>query len=342
MKFDFAIGNPPYQDDTTGDNATFAAPIYDKFLDAAYKIADKVEMIHPARFLFNAGGTPKVWNHKMLDDDYLKVLWYEQDSGKVFTNTDIKGGVAVTYRDRYTKFGKIGTFTSYAELNSIMKKVESKLKNESLTSIMFNQVNFNLDVFLKEYPELKNGIGSGGKDRRFEKNIFTKIPLFTDEKKNTDDIQVLGVIKNKRVWKYFPIRYVDISHENLFQYKVLVPRSNGSGAIGEVLSTPLIGEPLIGYTRTFLGIGNFENRLEAEAALKYIKSKFARTMLGILKITQDNPIDTWKFVPLQDFTSSSDIDWSQSIANIDKQLYCKYGLSDKEINFIETNVKEME
>ena len=65
-------------------------------------------------------------------------------------------------------------------------------------------------------------------------------------------------------------------------------------------------------------------------------------MLGILKITQDNPIETWKLVPLQDFTANSDIDWSKSIAEIDKQLYAKYGLSDEEIAFIEKMIKPME
>ena len=64
-------------------------------------------------------------------------------------------------------------------------------------------------------------------------------------------------------------------------------------------------------------------------------------MLGVLKITQDNPPEKWKYVPLQDFSSSSDIDWSQSIQSIDSQLYDKYGLSEEERNFIETHVKEM-
>ncbi len=82
--------------------------------------------------------------------------------------------------------------------------------------------------------------------------------------------------------------------------------------------------------------------VEAIACLKYIKTKFARTMLGILKVTQDNKKDTWKYVPLQDFTNNSDIDWTTSINEIDQQLYEKYDLSQKEINFIETNVKEME
>ena len=65
-------------------------------------------------------------------------------------------------------------------------------------------------------------------------------------------------------------------------------------------------------------------------------------MLGILKVTQDNSSKKWKYVPLQDFTSQSDIDWSQSVADIDRQLYAKYGLDDEEIQFIESHVKEMD
>ena len=65
-------------------------------------------------------------------------------------------------------------------------------------------------------------------------------------------------------------------------------------------------------------------------------------MFGVLKRTQANTPDKWKYVPIQDFTPSSDIDWSQSIADIDKQLYKKYNLTPEEIDFIETHVKEME
>ena len=142
--------------------------------------------------------------------------------------------------------------------------------------------------------------------------------------------------KNKRSYRFIPRKYLDISHENLMKYKVLVPRSNGSGAIGEVLSTPILG-----YTRTFLGIGAFDSKEEAENALKYVRTKFARTMLGILKITQDNPIETWRLVPLQNFKTNSDIDWSKSVSEIDKQLYKKYNLSPEEISFVESKVREM-
>ena len=108
------------------------------------------------------------------------------------------------------------------------------------------------------------------------------------------------------------------------------------------MTTPLVGVPLVGHTQTFISIGSFESRVIADNCLKYIKTKFARTMLGILKITQLNNKPTWKYVPLQDFTENSDIDWSVSISEIDKQLYKKYGLSEEEIKFIEEKVKEME
>ena len=340
MKFDAIVGNPPYQIMATGE-ANGSDPIYHLFIDTACKLGEKVSFIHPARFLFNAGKTPKDWNEKMLNDEHYKVVQYWANSADVFPTVDIKGGVAVTYWDKNKTFEKIGTFTSYPELNGIKKKAAPTEEINSLMSIMYNQTNFDLDVLLKEHPDYIKGIGSEGKDRRLEKNIFDKIPLFTEEKSNEDDIKILGVIKNKRSYRFIPRKYLDISHENLMKYKVLVPRSNGSGAIGEVLSTPILGEPILGYTRTFLGIGAFDSKEEAGNALKYVRTKFARTMLGILKITQDNPIETWRLVPLQNFKTNSDIDWSKSIPEIDKQLYKKYGLSADEISFIESKVREM-
>lgn len=61
-----------------------------------------------------------------------------------------------------------------------------------------------------------------------------------------------------------------------------------------------------------------------------------------MSFTRDNPIDTWTNVPLRDFTANSDIDWTQSIPDIDKQLYKKYNLSPEEIAFIESKIKAME
>ena len=338
MKFDFAIGNPAYQDETTGENKEFAPPIYHKFLDSAYEIADKVEMVHPARFLFNAGRTPKAWNEKMLHDPHVKVSMYEPDATKLFTNTDIKGGVAITYRDATKNYGTIGTFTAYPELNSILKKIPD---GESLSDIIFTQNKFDLDVLYDDYPKLKSVIGSGGKDKRFRNNIFDKVDAFS-EKEMPDSIPIIGVVKNKRVWRFIPTKYVDMDHSNVMKWKAIIPRANGSGVFGEALAPSVVGKPNMGYTQTFIGLGAFETEAEVHAVIKYLKSKFARAMLGVLKVTQDNDREAWRKVPLQDFTSKSDIDWSTSIKNIDKQLYKKYNLTDEEIEFIETHVKEME
>ncbi len=181
MKFDFIIGNPPYQDETVGEQKNFAAPIYDKFLDNAYAMADCVELIHPARFLFNAGGTQKSWNRKMLNDTHLKVLWYEADSSKVFANTDIKGGIAITYRDANQDFGAIGAFTAFTELNSIKQKVWN-ISTKSISDIVSNRGQYRFsDLAYEEQPEEMQKVT----DPRISAPVFERMPtLFTEEKPN--------------------------------------------------------------------------------------------------------------------------------------------------------------
>ena len=343
MRFDFVVGNPPFNELTEG---TSDKTLYDKFMDEAYKVSSKVLLITPGRFLFNAGKTPKAWNEKMLADRHLKVLEYYPKSDTVFTDTDITGGVVITFHNLTQDYGAIGVFTNYAELNSIYKKVASEISDKSLANIFYVQNKFKLDVLFKDYPQYKKILGSEGRERRLTASILYQLDFFREERASQDDICIIGLINNKRVKRYLDIKYLDLENTNLYKWKVLVPKSNGSGALGEVESTQLIGEPIIvepltGYTQSFLGIGAFETEEEAQAAYKYVVSKFARTMLGVLKITQDNPPEKWKYVPLQDFSSSSDIDWSQSIESIDSQLYDKYGLSEEERNFIETHVKEM-
>lgn len=342
MKFDFIIGNPPYQDETKGDNETYAPPTYHRFLDSAYTLSDRVEMIHPARFLFNAGSTPKAWNEKMLADPHLKVEFYEPDASKVFPGTDIKGGVAITYRDATRDFGAIGTFTPFEELNTIKQKV-CGTDFRPLSEIVFSRTSYRLtEVLHQEHPEAAGQL-SKGHLYDMSTNIFELLPEVFSEKKPEDGkayIQIYGREKGERVFRWIRKDYVN-EPKNLNYWKVVLPKSNGSGALGEVLTTPLIGEPLIGSTETFISIGCFETQAEAEACLKYLKTKFARAMLGILKVTQDNPPDRWAYVPLQDFTAESGIDWGKSVAEIDQRLYQKYGLSEEEVAFIESKVKEM-
>lgn len=340
MKFDFVIGNPPYQEEQEGDNKTFAPPIYNKFMDAAYEVAERVELIHPARFLFDAGSTPKAWNEKMLNDVHFKVLYYEPDSSAIFPTTDIKGGVVISYRDSEKDFGAIRVFTKYEELRSMLHKIREV---KPLSDIVFSRTAYRLTETLHtDFPNAVNQL-SKGHAYDMSTNIFERVPeVFFDEKPNNgkEYIQILGREGNDRVLKYIRRDYVN-QVENLDKYKVILPKANGTGTLGEVLSTPIIGKPAIGHTETFISIGCFNTENEADNLLKYIKGKFCRTMLGTLKITQDNTRQAWRMVPLQDFTPSSDIDWSRPIPEIDRQLYAKYGLSESEIEFIESHVKEM-
>lgn len=338
-KFYAVIGNPPYQEEVQG---TSDKPIYNYFMDECYKLADRVELITPGRFLFNAGKTPKEWNIKMLSDPHLEILKYEQVSSTVFPNTDIKGGVVVTLRNANRESGPIEVFTPFEELRSIRQKVVSDLHNGCITDLMYLQERFNLGELYQDYPEAAKIISSDGRERRIVTSSFNKLAVFSDVQQTEDSIRILGLSQpgNKRIYKWIERKYIE-DNGNLEQFKVVLPKSNGSGALGEVLSTPLIGEPLIGYTQSFIGIGAVDTREEAEAILKYVKSKFTRALLGILKITQDNPPEKWKFIPLQDFTTASDIDWSNPVSEIDRQLYVKYSLTDEEIDFIESHVKEM-
>lgn len=348
MRFDVVIGNPPYQE--TIENRGEQPAIYDKFMDASYKIADKVCLVTPARFLFNVGSTSKRWNQKMLNDKHIKIVYFNQKSYEVFPTTDIMGGIAITYRDVHKEHGPIGTFTTFSELNSILKKVEGSVGFSSISDLLYSNTSYKYSEFLfKDFPEFDDRL-SGGSRRYAASSVFDVLPeMFFNEKPddNKEYIQIIGRQDNERKFKYVLRRYFAFN-KNLDKYKVLVPSSNGSGAIGEVLSTPLIGEPLIagpkvGATETFISFGAFDNEKEANNLLKYIKTKFARAMLGVLKVTQGNKTKhVWSKVPLQDFTHNSDIDWTKSIAEIDKQLYKKYGLDKDEIDFIESKVKEME
>ena len=341
MKFDAVVGNPPYHLETS-EEKNLKTSIYHLFINEGIKLSDRSTFIHPGRFLYRAGNTPRDWQENILKDPHFRIVKYFDKSNQIFPTVDIKGGIAITMYDKNQDFSPINFFTKFEELGSIKVKVDSCLPFITLSDIIYLQNKFNLENLYNDFPSIKEKIGSGGKERRLTSNIFELSQIFYDEKQTENDILIHGITKNVRVEKYINSKYIDLSHENLNKFKVLVPQANGSGAIGEVLSTPLIGYPLIGYTQSYISIGAFETEEEALSALKYVKTKFLRCMLGIKKVTQNNKKDTWEYVPLQDFSKNSDIDWSKSIKEIDQQLYKKYGLNENEIKFIEEKIKPME
>ena len=337
--FDYVIGNPPYQEETSDNNRQ--APVYDKFLTEAIKVSKCVEVITPARFLFNAGQTPKKWNEQMLNDEHFKVLSYEKDASKIFENTDIKGGVVITIRNEKIEYGKIGVFTFNEILSKIVNRINPYIKDKSLSNLAHPKSQFGFtETLYIENPEFKNRLTKGN-EFIIDASIFDKIPeIFFELQKNKDDILVQGRHNNQRKGLYILNKYIK-QNEGVNKFKVFVTGANGSGQFGEALSTPFIGKPYEIGTQTYMTFGYFDTEEEANACLKYILCKFSRALLSVLKVTQNNPRNVWGYIPLQDFTSNSDIDWSKPIHEIDLQLYKKYGLDEKEIDFIETHVKEM-
>lgn len=341
MKFSTVIGNPPYQELNDG-NGNGSNPIYHKFIDIARDLSKYGTLIHPSRFLFDAGKTPKDWNKKIKSDPNLNVAYYSPKSSDIFDNVDVKGGIAITHWDTSKEIGPIGNFLAFPELKSILSKVVKK-DFKSFSSIVYPRDLYRLteDAY-KENPEIE---GRHSKGHRYDlsSSAFKHYPELFHEKKPNDGedyIKIYGKAVSDRLFLWIKRKYIKCP-DNIDSYKVFVPKANGTGAIGEVLSTPVIGLPVIGHTLTFLSIGNFDSEEKASAVLKYVKTKFARTLLGTLKVTQDNPKETWLNVPMQNFEQSSDIDWTKSVEEIDRQLYAKYGLTDEEINFIETMIKPM-
>lgn len=211
MKFDVVIGNPPYQEETEG---TSDKPIYNYMMDAAEEIADKVCLITPARFLFNAGKTPKAWNRKKLNDPHFKVNYYEQDSSRVFPNTDIKGGVVITYSDNKEEFGPIGTFTPFLELNTIMDKVSLISGDDSFSELIYAPESYKFSQCIHvEHPYIENRFSKGHK---FDvtTNIFEKLPeLFHSQlnpnENESDYIKIIGRENNVRCEKWIKREYIN-------------------------------------------------------------------------------------------------------------------------------------
>lgn len=346
MKFDVVIGNPPYQETAIG-KSTQKPPIYHKFMDLAYEISDKAVLITPARFLFNSGATPESWNNKMLNNEHLKIVHFENVSYNLFPNTNF-GSVVVTYWDKNKIFKPIGIMTNFSELNSIIQKVKVKTI-DTLDSIISGRGVYRLtQLSHNEHPEIevlqsrghKNDVGTGA----FKK--LQNIIFFKDKPNDGHDYsKVIGLLNRNREYFWIDTRYITHTPDYA-KFKVILPKANGTGLLEDkssmMIGKPLVISPFVAFTETFISIGTFDTAEESENALKYIKSKFARAMLGVLKVTQDNTRDKWKFVPLQNFTPNSDIDWTKPISEIDQQLYNKYELNKEEIIFIEEKIRQME
>lgn len=335
VKFDVVVGNPPYQKDGESRDQ----PIYHHFMELSYKLAPRVALITPARFLFRAGHTPKKWNDKMLSDKHLKVIYFEKDSSAIFPNTDITAGVVVTLRNTFEEYKAIETFATYPELLGICKKVENSPKFTPFSSIVYPQGIYRFsEKFFDDIPKAKKLKTTGTKNKITSKSMSSYKEAYS-EVQTEDSIAIIGRTDKERVTNYIQRSHV-ILPEIFNKYSVVLAESNGRKDLGSI-SHPIITPPETGHTDTYLSIGAFDLEAEARNCMKFILTKFCRAMLGVLKVTQHNSQDTWAKVPLQDFSSNSDVPWHLDSSNLDEYFYKKYGFSKEEIEFIDSHVITM-
>lgn len=240
------------------------------------------------------------------------------NSNGLFPGMDIKGGIAVTYRDEDIENEPIGTFTKYPELNTILHKVAA-VHDHSIESEVTSGRSYRYTRLMREQNPQASALMSSDAQFQVSTSAFERVDfLFHAEKPDDglDYVRVFGRLNSERGYRWIRRDYFEgpPSHG---KFKVALSKVNGTGASGETLASPTTLGPDSGTTYTFITIGSFDTEAEAVACLNYVKTKFARAMLGVLKVTQDTKRHTWKYVPLQDFTSGSDIDWSKSVSEID-------------------------
>lgn len=358
MKFDVIIGNPPYQVNDDGVNESgvtrsSSKPIYPEFVEIAKKLDPEViDLIIPARWISRAGKGLDEFTDGMLNDPTMSRFAYFADSKMVFSGAaDIDGGVAYFVRDkkhngqtnvstrmvdgefksqRFLNSAEAGIFIPYAEAASILAKVKS-LEDD-------------IPMKFKDIVSARKPYGLTSDYLKSPKKFG--LPTASETRQNENDIKLFG-FTNKPVENFVPAGFpFPKENDSLGKYKVFISKSLGRSNLGavkeaQILAKSFVGKPNEAVTETYLEVGPFASKQEAEAVDKYLHTRFVRLLVGILKNTQNAAKDVYSFVPLFDFQTNSAINWEGSVEEIDQQLFTLYGLSEEEVAFIEGHVKSL-
>lgn len=345
VKFEAIVGNPPYQENDGGAQKS-ARPIYNLFVDIAKNTnAPYLSLIIPTRWF--AGGKGKEldsFRKEMMKDPYISELHDFLHPEEVFPDTNNRGGVCYFLRDIFSKNAGRVKFVTHNDSNSV-HTYDRTLKIRDLDILVRDSKAIGiLDKVVAEGASAETMSKYISPAKAFGlRTFFINDPLFRNTSAGlSKPIKCYG--RGKKVG-YLELKEVPSHQEWIGLWKVYVPESNNIGTeLNDDNLNAFVGEPNSICTESFLVIGaslNMDGQMACNL-VRYLKTKLARYLLSLAKISQHGTAKTYRFVPLQDFTDQSDIDWSKSVAEIDQQLYAKYGLTEEEITFIENTIKPME
>lgn len=335
MQFDVIIGNPPYQL-SDGGFGTSAAPIYQHFVEQAKALEPRyLSMIIPARWFAGGKGLDE-FREAMLSDDRLRSIDDFLSASDVFPGVGLKGGVCYFLWDRDNP-GLCQVSTHFKDW-PVSTATRPLLEKGADVFIRFNEgLAILKKVFAVEMGQFDSLSLPEGK--RFDQLVSSRKPFGLDTtfkgktKKETHDL----LIYQNGGTGYVNRSQVSMGTHFIDKWKIYIGRAapgtgNRDTYPHRILSTPFIGEPGSISSETYLCIGPFDSRSEAESALSYLSCRLTRLLILLHKPSQDTTRKVYTFVPTQEWTKI----WT------DEDLYEKYGISDSEIAFIEAFVRPMD
>ena len=341
MKFNAVVGNPPYQL-VGGSGGTNDSPIYQYFCQVAKKITPQyISLIIPSRW-FAAGRDNLLgdFRKQMLNDGNVRKLVTFDDSKVLFSNVEIKGGCCYYIEDlnykgdcEYTLVESESIQTERISLNAFDVLIRHPRLAKIVKKIM--------DI-IKDAPCVDSIISSDtpfGIPTKPTNNAKTQFTL-TPHKIDDNSVALYYVEDLKRCIAYVDRHSIKKNYQDIDKPKAFIPEAGGSGNDTKVLGNPEYAPANSVCSQSYL-YAAFSSDEEAINFTKYIRTRFLRVLVSAKKITQHATNRVYSYVPLQDFTNQSNIDWNKSIHEIDQQLYAKYNLSEDEIEFIEKMIKLM-
>ena len=345
MKFNAIVGNPPYQlTDGSGAAGDAAIPIYNRFIDIAKEIKPNyISMIMPSKWMIGGRGLQQ-FRKDMIEDKHIEKLFDYENDREVFPTSHIDGGVCYILWNK--NYSGLVTY-AYKPADGGQLVYERDLKNDTSSFIVrdFRRQGIIQKVTIKgAFSKLVSSTKPFG----IRKDLFNMPERYPQanlsEEFFDNSIKIYGVkgIKGgaKRRVGYITRETAQSNIAWIDTFKLFFTTSYSTGAIE--FPEIIVAKPGEICTETFIVIGPFDTEQEQQNCLKYTKTNLFKILLffgkGSMQVTQE----VFCYVPLQNFTAQSDIDWSKSIPEIDQQLYTKYNLSEDEINFIEKMIKPME